>query len=145
MELLDEAAASEARYEEQEVENGDHGKPDWGGLFVRASKYSGEQQGEEETAGQKLLVTLRAAREQFGSLRGLALETPHTFDRVASMIGHFTAVSEIGAGRCLILGGSSLDCGLLAHRLNASCRGQTRAEFTAETPEEALRILEPCL
>jgi hypothetical protein len=145
MGLLDEAAVSETlRHEEQEVENEDQSEPDLGGLFVRASKYSGEQS-ETASFGQTLLVTLRAAREQFGSLKGLALETVQTFDHVASMIGHFTAVSEIGADRCLILGGSSLDCGLLAHRLNASLESKTLAEFTAETPEEALRILEPCL
>jgi hypothetical protein len=87
--------------------------------------------------------------EKNGSVHGLVFEGDGQAEdfaaRIKNMVSGFADTAELGAGRCLIIGGQSLDCELLSHKLSASVPGKELARFSAENPGEAMSILEAYL
>jgi hypothetical protein len=101
--------------------------------------------GEESQTDGEILPALRQAFAGTSALRGLVFETESPLERVGDMVSGFASVSEIRAGRYLILGKPSLDSGLLAHRLAASVQGKELLSFSAANPREAQTALKRCL
>jgi hypothetical protein len=108
------------------------------GLLALAKKRSLENVTEGD-----ILSFLSAVLKKNGSVRGLVFEgqTDGLAARIKDRVSGFAGTIALGAGRCLIAGGRSLDCELLFHRLSASLPGKKLACFSAEDPEEALGLL----
>jgi hypothetical protein len=103
---------------------------------------SGENAENGET---KLLSFFSGILKKTGCVRGLVFEGGADLSRISGMVSAFAGVSELKAGRCLIVGGRSLDCELLSHRLSRSVQGKELVRFSAENPREALDALSPYL
>lgn len=103
----------------------------------------------DDSGEKKILLFLSAVMEKNGSIHGLVFESDGQAEgfaaRIKNMVSGFADTVELGAGRCLIIGGQSLDCELLSHKLSASVPGKELARFSAENPGEAMSILEAYL
>jgi hypothetical protein len=119
---------------------------DGGGLLARASHSAGEP-GEKDSSGRYLREILDETLKKYAALAGLVFEAENTGDgfagRIAFLTAGFATVSDMGRGRCLILGDPSLDFELLTHRLSASIQGKKVFSFSADNSEKAFGALEP--
>lgn len=117
---------------------------DGGGLLARASHSAVEP---EDSPGRYLRGILDETLNKYAGLAGLVFEAESAGDgfagQVAFLTSGFATVSDLGGGRCLILGDPSLDLELLTHRLSASVQGKKVFSFCADNSEEALGALEP--
>jgi hypothetical protein len=102
------------------------------------SRDAGDDSGEGD-----ILSFLSAVLKKNGSVHGLVFEgqVDEFAARIRTMVSGFADTIALGAERCLIVGGRSLDCELLSHRLSASLSGKQLACFSAEDPGEALGLL----
>jgi hypothetical protein len=104
---------------------------------------------------ESILQRYQRANPSTEAIGGVILDIPSQFDneeiikeeynKISSMVSHFSLVMRLSLLRCLMLFPDFIDRELIAHRLNKSLGIEIVFGFSAATPAEAIQKIQPYL